>query len=120
MTDEVICEREFNTVIDGEGFPVLVRWMKPEADGSSWRSEYSITWPTGLVRRRSAMGVDSTQALMLAFHAVSADLELADWPVRWFDNEPGDLGLPGFRDAETRIRVITSRGMERRGQGGPG
>lgn len=110
MTAEVICEREFNTVIDGEAFPVLAQWMKPAPDGSAWRCAYALTWPDGTVRRRSSMGVDSTQALMLAFHAVSADLELAPWPVRWFDNEVGDHGLPAFKDRETRIRVVTARG----------
>ncbi|MDP1913269.1 hypothetical protein [Brevundimonas sp.] len=113
MTGEVICEREFNTVIDGETFPIVVRWMKPTPDHSDWRCEYSIAWPDASVRRGYAMGVDSTQALILAFHPVSTDLELAPWPVRWFDNEVNDLGLPGFRDPETRTRVITSRGMLR-------
>ncbi len=32
------------------------------------------------------------------------------WPVRWFDNDVNDLGVPGFKDPETRIRVITTRG----------
>lgn len=117
MTEEVICEREFNTVVDGEAFPVFVRWMKPTSDRSSWRCDCEITWPDGLVSRSYAMGVDSTQALILAFHRISSVLELAPWPVRWFDNEPDDLGIPGFKDAETRIRVITSRGIGRRGQG---
>ncbi len=120
MTGEVICEREFNTVIDGEAFPIFVQWMKPDADGPHWRCEYKITSATGSVRRRYAMGVDSAQALILAFHAVSTDLELAPWPVRWFDDETGDLGLPGFNDRATRIRVITSRGLGRRSSGRSG
>ena len=110
MSENVVCEREFNTVVDGEAFPFVVRWMQPTPDQSDWRCEYSITWPDGSVRQGYAMGVDSTQALILAFHTVSTDLELAPWPVRWFDNDVNDLGLPGFRDPETRIRVITTRG----------
>ena len=110
MTDEVVCEREFNTVIDGESLPILAQLMKPVPDGSGWRCAYALTWPNGTVRRRSSIGVDSSQALILAFHAVSADLEFAPWPVRWFDNEEGDVGLPGFEDPETRTRVISPRG----------
>ncbi len=110
MTGEVICEREFNTVIDGETVPIIAQWMKPTPDGSVWRCEYALTWPDGTVRRRYSMGVDATQALILAFHAVSTDLELAPWPVRWFDNEEGYVGLPGFKDPETRTRVISPRG----------
>lgn len=120
MSGQAICERELNTVIDGEAFPIFVQWMKPTPDGSSWRCECVIAWPDGSLQRSYAMGVDSTQALILAFHRVSSVLELAPWPVRWFDNEEDDLGLPGFRDRETRVRVITSRGMGRRSSGESG
>lgn len=109
MTDEVVCEREFNTVIDGEAVPILVRWVKPQPDQADWRCEYVITWPNGSVRRGYAMGVDSAQALILAFRSVSTDLELTPWPVRWFENAD-DLGLPTFNVSDHRIRVITARG----------
>ncbi|WP_332676548.1 DUF6968 family protein [Brevundimonas sp.] len=95
MTDDVVCEREFNTVIDGEVVPILVQWMKPTHEGLHWRCDYSIAWPDRPVRRFHAMGVDSAQALILALYMVRAELETAPSPVRWFDNE-ADLGLPAF------------------------
>ena len=108
MTGEVICEREFNTVLDGEPVPILVQWMKPRPDGRDWRCDYSIAWPTRPMRRGYAMGVDSTQALVLALSMASAELEFGDWPVRWFDT---DLGLPTSISPERRIRVVTPRGV---------
>ncbi len=93
MTGDVVCEREFNTVIDGQTFPVLVQWMKPAADGPHWRCEYSIAWPHGSVRQRYAMGVDSTQALLLAMKGASGELYDAKPQVFWWD--PDDvLDLP--------------------------
>lgn len=95
MTDDVVCERKFHTTVDGEILPILVQWMKPTTDGLHWCCDYSIAWPDRPVRRFHAMGVDSAQALILALHMVSAELETASSPVRWFDNE-ADLGLPAF------------------------
>ena len=110
MTREVVCEREFNTVLDGETIPILVQWMKPQPDGTDWRCDYSIAWPDRPLHRGYAMGVDSAQALVLAFSMASGELEFGAWPVRWFDNEVNDLGLPNSAGPDRRIRVVTLRG----------
>jgi len=110
MTDEVVSEREFNTAIDGAAVPILVQWMKPQPDGDDWRCEYLIAWPDRPVRRGYAMGVDSAQALILALSKSSTELEFGAWPVRWFDNEVNDLGLPNSAGPDRRIRVVTLRG----------
>ena len=107
MTDEVICEREFKTVFDGDPVPILVQWMKPRPDGRDWRCDYSIAWPDRPLRRGYGIGVDSAQALLLAFSCVSAELESGAWPVQWFDS---DLGLPSSIGPGRRIRVVTPRG----------
>lgn len=102
---EVICEREFTSLIGGERFPFLVHWMKPEPDRPvssgqhvSWRRDYIINWPDQPARRRYAMCVDSTQALILALSVVESELRDATWPVHWFDDTVS-LGLPAL---ETR------------------
>ena len=99
-TGEVICEREFLALIGGEGFPLLVQWMKPAHDkrrtddeSAPWRCDYVIHWPDQPARRRYAMGVDSTQALILALSIVETELQTGPWPVRWFDDIKS-LGLP--------------------------
>lgn len=91
----VVCEREFNAIIDGESFPFSVEWMQPAPDQNDWRCELVIHWPTGPAMSY-AVGVDSTQALILAFYRAQTLLETGPWPVRWFDHPPGSLGLPGF------------------------
>jgi hypothetical protein len=97
---EVICEREFLALNGGEGFPLLVQWMKPEPDQrrpndqhTHWRCDYVIHWPGQPAHRRYAMGVDSTQALVLALSIVETELLTGPWPVRWFEDMKS-LGLP--------------------------
>ena len=102
MSDEVVCEREFNMVIDGQTTPFHVRWMKPAPDRTAWRCDYTIAWPDRPMRRRSAIGVDSTQALLLAIKVAAAELYDAEPQVFWWD--PDDvLDLPildGVADLE--------------------
>ena len=97
---EMICEREFLALVGGEGFPLLVQWMKPAHDKrrtddecAPWRCDYVIHWPGQPAHRRHAMGVDSTQALVLALSIVETELQTGPWPVRWFDDRKS-LGLP--------------------------
>ena len=92
----IICEREFSTVFDGVEHPFVVQWMRPAPDQNDWRCEFVIHWPTGPAVRSYAMGVDSTQALVLALHNAQTRLETSPWSVRWFDHPPGELGLPSF------------------------
>ena len=94
MSDQpVICERIYQTLIDGEARPVRVAWMQPIPDERDWRCHYVIEWPHRPRVARRVFGVDSTQALLLAMQTVSAELYSAEPQVFWF--EPDDiLGLP--------------------------
>ena len=108
MSDEVVCEREFNTVIDGQTTPFHVRWMKPAPDRTAWRCDYTIAWPRRPMRRRSAIGVDSTQALLLAMKPVAGELYDAEPQVFWW--EPDDiLGLP-VHDGDEDLETARTRG----------
>lgn len=102
MTEQVICEREYTAMVDGEAFPLLVQWTKPVSDRGDWRCDYSINWPDRPVRRSHAMGVDSTQALVLALFLVGTELETGPCPVRWLDGLSG-LGLPGIEPPITDL-----------------
>ena len=100
MTDDVVCEREFKALIGGDAVPFPVQWMKPKPDprrpnddNVHWRCDYVIHWPDQPKCRRYAMGVDSTQALILALSIVETELRTGPWPVCWFD-ELTFLGLP--------------------------
>ncbi|CAN5120016.1 hypothetical protein BH10PSE1_BH10PSE1_33470 [soil metagenome] len=99
MTD-VICEREFNTTIDGVVYPIRVSWDRPQPDRGDWRCDFRIVWPDGKISNGYAPGVDSTQALVLALYQISGRLETAEMPVFWFDNAENELGLPTYSSAE--------------------
>ena len=108
MSDEVACERTFQTLVADEPRPVVVEWFRPRADQNDWRCDYAIHWPHRPMTRRYAMGVDSAQALLLAMKAVSAALYDAEPPVFW--HEPDDvLDLPLMRGDET-LEAARSKG----------
>lgn len=52
-----------------------------------------IIWPDGPVEKRGAAGIDSVQALQLAFGIVGVELLTSDKPV-YFVERDDDLGLP--------------------------
>ena len=69
-----------------------------DPDNPPWRCFYTIRFPDGEVVRRSAVGIDSVQALLLAFaSAMDALRHVGDGtaarraPLRWLGEE--DLGL---------------------------
>ncbi|NBW07513.1 MAG: hypothetical protein EBR82_05765 [Caulobacteraceae bacterium] len=98
---DIVCEREFNTTIDGVVRPILVVWDRPQPDRHDWRCDYRIFWPGGEISAGCAYGVDSAQALVLSLYQVGGRLETADMPVRWLDNPENELGLPSFSHEET-------------------
>ena len=52
---------------------VPIRVCAPEQKDNAWSCTYEIAWPEG-VERREAWGVDSVQAVLLAFQMIGADL----------------------------------------------
>jgi hypothetical protein len=99
--DDVIAARTF----DSEAGPVELRIHRPQPWPSDtverepdWVCWYSILFPGGELKKHSAVGVDSIQAMLLGFASAAGDLRyVGDGtptrrpPVRWLDND--DLGL---------------------------
>ena len=54
-------------------YPVQVRIHAPDKKDTAWSCNYEIDWPEG-VEQRAAWGVDSAQALLVAFQMIGADL----------------------------------------------
>jgi hypothetical protein len=99
--DDIVAERRFDSP---EG-PVVLRFHRPlpwpsdtvdrEPDWVCW---YSIRFSSGEAKRHSSVGVDSTQALLLAFASAMGDLRyVGDGtgtrrpPLQWHGGD--DLGL---------------------------
>jgi hypothetical protein len=106
---DIVCEREYQTEIDGVVRPIQVSWDRPQPDQNNWRCDYRIFWPGGEVSNGYAGGADSTQALLLGMKQVSAILYHTQPPV--FLYEPDDiLDLPvlsnvqDLEDARTKGR----------------
>ncbi|MGV8928852.1 MAG: DUF6968 family protein [Brevundimonas sp.] len=90
---DLICDREFGVQIDGVDRRVVVEWMKPRRDRGDWRCDWIIHWVDRPEGRGYSMGVDSTQALLLAMGAVRGRLADEAPTARWLDSHE-DLGLP--------------------------
>ena len=93
-----IAERELEAeAAGGEVRPVFARFGRPERDpapGGDWQCAFQITG-LGEDDVEYAFGVDSVQALQLAFQAVGARLFAAEGPGRsitWLGMS--DLGFP--------------------------
>jgi hypothetical protein len=83
--------------------------MKPKPhDEGDWRCDYTFTLATEVVREASAYGVDSTQALVLAFSKVASELETRGFPIFWFE-EGDSLGL----SSDVAVQVEADRASRR-------
>ncbi|HEY0599803.1 DUF6968 family protein [Brevundimonas sp.] len=89
----LVCDREFGVEIDGVERRVVVEWMRPVRDRGDWRCDWIIHWFDRPEARGCSMGVDSTQALLLAMGMVGGRLEHEAPTARWLDGDSG-LGLP--------------------------
>ncbi|HYC68916.1 DUF6968 family protein [Brevundimonas sp.] len=92
MTD-LVCDREFTVEIEGVEGRIVVEWMKPVRDRGDWRCDWIIHWLDRPEARGFSMGVDSTQALLLAFGMIRGRIEHDAPSARWLDGDSG-LGLP--------------------------
>jgi hypothetical protein len=94
LPEGVACERTYQVVIGGVPQPLLCRWFVPEPHPEgSWDCRVEITWPNGRVRKITSGGVDSAQAMILAFSYVATEILANDASIYWFD-EHDDLSLP--------------------------
>jgi hypothetical protein len=93
LPEGVACERTYQLVMNGAPQPLCCRWFVPVPWGADWICRATITMANGRVRNLETGGVDSAQALLLAFERVAADLLDGELPVYWFE-EDDDLGLP--------------------------
>ena len=107
MSQDVVCERTYQMVIDGQARPIPVRWLRPAPDAIDWCCEFQIDWPHQAPEHLKIYGVDSVQALYLALQMAASVLCTAQPPV--FLYEPGDdLNLPhltDIKDAGARDRL---------------
>ena len=94
MSEDWICERTYQVVVNDEVKPFLVRWMRPAPDPvGDWSCCYRLEWPHRSHVDRKAFGVDSVQALYSAMQNAASELYTVEPSIFWF--EPDDvLGLP--------------------------
>lgn len=90
---DLVCDREFGVEIEGVERRIAVEWMRPVRDRGDWRCDWIIHWFDRPEVRGYAVGVDSTQALLLAMAMVGGRLEQEAPTARWLDGHYG-LGLP--------------------------
>jgi enoyl-CoA hydratase len=129
MIDDIVCQRTYQTVVDGVVLPVPVRWFRPRQNVfGDWMCEYLIEWPHGPHRTFKASGMDSVQALELALGMVATELYVARPPVFLFE-ENDRLHLPAvaairaleaarnpppeFKMPETEILIFVDNGVGR-------
>ena len=64
---------------DGETERVIpIRIFAPSEQGKNWSCRYEIDWPDGR-HTMEAWGVDSVQAILLAFQMIGAELYTSDY-----------------------------------------
>jgi len=82
---------------DGETeIQIPIRIFAPEGGGREWSCQYEIDWPEG-TQVMQAFGVDSIQAILLAFQMIGADIYTSSYHQsgRLMFDEPGQgYGLP--------------------------
>jgi len=62
-----------------------------DPDDPRWRCKFTINYPDETSTKQSSVGIDSTQALLLALSAVKAELKESEHGINWLGNV--DLGL---------------------------
>jgi hypothetical protein len=70
---------------------LIVKLFAPEPVGEMWRCRFEVAGAA--VRRDEALGIDSLQALQMAFEGVRLLVRSTGLKLRWC-GEPGHLGLP--------------------------
>lgn len=85
---------------------VAVRVFLPVESEEAWRCDWEIHWPDGL-RRATARGHDSIQAMVLALQAIGAELHASDMHatrrLSWIDGWSG-YGVPVSRSIRDQLR----------------
>ena len=69
----MIATRTLKLRRDEDLFEIAIRVFAPEGAGREWSCRYEIDWPEG-TEVMEAWGVDSVQALVLAFQMIGAEV----------------------------------------------
>lgn len=92
----VTLERSLTYALANSDIEIKVSVHAPIRGELDWQCAYEIAWPDG-PRRGFGSGIDSTQALLLALHAIGADIYTSDYHrsgrLRWEQADQG-YGFP--------------------------
>lgn len=69
----MIATRTLKLQRENDVFDIVIRIFAPEGSGLAWSCRYEIDWPEGR-QVMKAWGVDSVQAILLAFQMIGADI----------------------------------------------
>ena len=69
----MIATRTLKLQREKDVFEIAIRIFAPEGSGRSWSCRYEIDWPEGR-QVIDAWGIDSVQAILLAFQMIGADI----------------------------------------------
>jgi len=99
----MVCGRILHVSVGEKVKDVGVRFDQPIDHGTHWTCGFEIDWPSGPMKKE-AEGIDSVQALLLAFQMAGTILYVSSYHeagLLWWD-KPGDgYGFPtptGMRD----------------------
>lgn len=69
----MIATRALKLQREKDVFEIVIRIFAPEGNGRTWSCRYEIDWPEGR-QVMEAWGIDSVQAILLAFQMIGADI----------------------------------------------
>ena len=69
----MIAKRILRLERDHDVFDIAIRIYAPVGEGRVWSCRYEIDWPEGQ-QVMSVSGIDSVQAILLAFQMIGADI----------------------------------------------
>lgn len=69
----MIARRTLRLTQEGGDIAIEIRVFAPEDSGQGWFCKYEIDWPEGK-QIMQGWGVDSVQAILLAFQMIGADI----------------------------------------------
>ena len=103
--DDVVASRTFERD-DGEVVLLIHRPRldpKPGFDVDAWRCEYTIRFPDGELTKRSAVGIDGMQAMLLAIGGASSAMRYIGngtpekrSEIRWLEADQLGLTIPFY------------------------
>lgn len=74
----IIADRSLHLRQGEQEVVVPIRLFAPQKDADAWSCSFEIDWPEG-IRRSTAVGSDSIQALVLALQKIGAEIYTSDY-----------------------------------------